>query len=135
MDRLTGSQSAATHPHVHGNRIGQPPGAAGLMQRLEQICDCAHADPAVRNADPSFRPKVHHDLGAHTGLVPDDTRFPEKKLSYEIFHILNVLLVSGRGRTESKSPLPPFLKVGEAMWSHAKHGGFSVSLLFPMPDA
>ena len=81
------------------------------MQRLEQIGDRAHADPAVRNADPSLGPKVHHDLGAHTARVPDDVRFSEKKLSYEIFHILNAGLVY-RWRIESKSPLPPFLKGG-----------------------
>ncbi len=64
------------------------------MQGLEQIRDCAHADPAVRNADPSLGPKVHHDLGAHTGLVPDDARLPEKKLPYKIFHSISPLLLN-----------------------------------------
>jgi hypothetical protein len=61
------------------------------VKELEQIRDRAHADPAVRNADPSLRPEVHHDLGAHTGLVPDDARFPEKKLSYKIPHGSSIL--------------------------------------------
>ena len=82
------------------------------MQGLEQIRDCAHADPAVRNADPSLRPKVHHDLGAHTGLVPDDARLPEKKLSYEIFHCFAHTRYPAPLRIDFKSPLPPFAKGG-----------------------
>ena len=124
MDRLTGSQTAASHPHVHGNRIGQPPGVAGLMQRLEQIRDRAHADPAVRNADPSLRPKVHHDLGAHTGLVPDDARIPRTETLLQNLPLLRSHSVSSTAPHRFQIPPSPLFQRGEAMWSHAKHGAF-----------